>query len=193
MPFCIIFFILTIIYFVIYRPQALFSNNLGFLLLCFIISAFIEPAYIASDIAINMLFIALLVLVSVFSMRYVSRKALLFTFLFAFSIGIGYIVLLQTNLFISIDYTVYFALIISSIPLLLQSKDVYSIMFASSIFTLVITVCEGLFWYSELQYTDLNTINLLNYMTLCMTLGLVLLYIRKYIVYVVRRRHEKSI
>ncbi len=193
MPFCIIFFVVSIVYMIIYRPSWLIASNLGSILICLVISCFISPTYIGNDVAINTLYVASLILMVAFVSRYMTLKRIFVTVSLSLVMGIVYIALLRNDIFVSLDYHIYYALGIGIIPVIVAGRDIFRLLFATSIFSLVFTICEVVFWLSELQYAELNTINLLNLMTAYISIGIVGLGLRRLISIVARRGSAKNV
>ncbi|MBE5735483.1 MAG: hypothetical protein E7361_03465 [Clostridiales bacterium] len=166
---------------------------LAYIIVSFIISIFIDPVILADGVRVNMLYVASIIMLISYSFIYIARRSFAFTIIFAVLVGVIYMFALQYNIFYSIDYNIYFSVALLAVPTIIIASNLHQLLFGVAIYTAIISICEGFFWYNELEYVELNVINLLNCAVVCFAIGTVVVGIRYLIRRSIRSRRESNI
>ncbi len=190
MPFCIIFFVLMLLYLVMFKKFN-FKVSLIYLNIIIAIASIFAPEMIVSDTSqINILFLATILLLFInIAINFQVKNFWIITTLSTL-LGYVYYTFINNEIFLSLDYSIWFALILSSIFILLFSQNRGNIYYFCYIFAFAIMVAEGIFWYKELQITDLNIINIYNLFSAIYLIGISANYITTKLKSW-RLRHEK--
>ncbi len=165
MPFCIIFLCLVVIYIICFEKMSLDKVINIVLSLGFVASLFFATTSLG-DCRINFVFIILLFVLLMYTSIQVNYKTILVYFCVSIILSIIYLLAINYNIFLSIDYSYRFALCIYILPILFNNLSTKSNLLLISIELVYIMVCEYLLWMSQLQFVEFNYVNLLNMATI---------------------------
>ncbi len=178
MPFCVIFFVISLLYLLIMRTMRVDTILLSTITLCMLISVFVGEVVISDTIRINVLFFASIFLLVCYYMFKVKASVRLSAIFLSLILAVVYFILLQYNIFWSVDYYIYFALALFALLPIIFSRNIQSVIFAVSFSIAALSLCEIIFWKGELQYIELNILNILNVYTILLSFGIVVYLIR---------------
>ena len=171
MPYCIIFFTLCIVFdFIFYIKRPLRFILLATCSILFILSLFLGDIDIAESMNIND-FLILGIIVSFIALLFkINLKDLFIILLITAVVGGIYSLLIKHNIFLSIDYSIIFSLLLLIIPLLFFSKNIFNAQLFVFTSIIIISIIEYYFWLNELDYARLNILNFLQLLAILFTI-----------------------
>ena len=107
-----------------------------------------------------------------------------------------YFIALHIDLFQSVDYSIWFACGICALPVIFASSNIPKGLLVSTNLAIFILIYDSIFWYKELQYIELNEINVLNLLASLYIMAIIIGFVRERFAnrrVVIGRDYEKSI
>ena len=147
---------------------------------------FCDSVRVDDTIYINFVFLALIMVVGVVNILKFSAKSNFMCLVIAMLAGGIYACMIFGTFYISIDYNIWWALMLISIPLIFLSRSISHIVAFALYSTVSIILADTIYWWKELQYCDINVVNSLNILTLAICAGLSIYAIRLCIRRIVR-------
>ncbi len=183
MPFCIIFFVIALLYTTILIKSSWTKWLIILLCISYIIGYFVGNIAIGSVIINWISIVSTIIIVIWLSMCTIDyNKSLLFTSVIV--VGLIYYALLSYNYLVSVDYYIATAAIISLLPICLYINNLGASVLYCVCVTVTIHFIDVLYWYQIIDIAQFNNSNYLNMLAILISAAIIVCQFSQFVKYV---------